>query len=44
MRKNGWILLLILVCVAFLVSCGKKETQSSQMGDLVRSEFYMDFP
>lgn len=44
MRKNGWILLLILVCVALLVSCGKKEMQSSQMGDLVQNRIYMDFP
>lgn len=44
MRKKGWILLLILVCIAFLVSCGKRETQSSQMGDLVHNGIYMDFP
>ena len=23
MRKRGWILLLVLLCVAFLISCGK---------------------
>ncbi len=38
MQKNGVILLLILLCVAFLVSCGKKETAEQEQGELVRIE------
>lgn len=44
MYKNGWILLLILLCVAFLVSCGKKEAQGQEMGELVRAEAGEFFP
>lgn len=38
MHKNGWILLLVLVCVAFFVSCGKKDTEVAEKGELVRTE------
>lgn len=39
MHKKGWILLLILLCVAFLVSCAKKNQQNpEEMGELVRAE------
>lgn len=38
MNKKGWILLLILLCVAFLVSCGKKESADRENGELVRTE------
>ncbi|MDO4276442.1 MAG: hypothetical protein Q4D16_22490 [Eubacteriales bacterium] len=38
MRKNAWMLLLILICVAFLVSCGKKNVQDMEKGELVRVE------
>lgn len=40
MRKNAWMLLLILICVAFLVSCGKKNTQDTEKGELVRVEAF----
>lgn len=39
-RKNAWMLLLILICVAFLVSCGKKNTQDTEKGELVRVEAF----
>lgn len=38
MRRNGVILLLILICVACLVSCGKKEHKDTSQGELVRVE------
>ena len=39
MHKKGVILLLILLCVAFLVSCAKKNEQNpAEMGELVRTE------
>lgn len=38
MQKNGVILLIILLCVAFLVSCGKRETAELEQGELVRVE------
>lgn len=38
MRKNGWILLLVLILVAFLVSCGKKNTAQADKGELVKRE------
>lgn len=39
MRKNGMILLLILLCVAFFVSCAKKDnTEARDKGELVRIE------
>lgn len=38
MRRNGLILLLILICVAFLVSCSKKENTDIEKGELVRTE------
>lgn len=44
MNKNGWILLLILICVAFLVSCGKKTTAETEKGELVRIEAEGNFP
>lgn len=44
MRKNGWILLLILICVAFLVSCGKKNTAQAEKGELVKMETAGEFP
>lgn len=39
MRKRGWILLLILLMVAFLMSCGKKEEPDGGMGELVRAQW-----
>ena len=44
MYKNGWILLLILLCVAFLVSCGKKEAHGQEMRELVKAETEGNFP
>ena len=38
MRKNGWLLLLVLLCVAFLVSCGKDKNVQEEKGELVRTE------
>lgn len=38
MQRNAVILLLVLLCVAFLVSCGKKKTAESAQGELVRTE------
>ena len=38
MRKKGWILLLVLLCVAFLMSCGKNKEPDEAKGELVRSE------
>lgn len=39
MHKKGLILLFILLCVAFLVSCAKKNEQNpAEMGELVRAE------
>lgn len=35
MKKKGCILLLVLVCVAFLVSCGKKASGDGRQGELV---------
>lgn len=37
MRKNGWMLL-VLLCVAFLVSCGKGNQEQTDKGELVRTE------
>ena len=34
----GWILLLVLLCVAFLMSCGKNKEPDEAKGELVRSE------
>ena len=39
MRKRGWILLLILLMVAFLMSCGKKEEPDGGIGELVRIQW-----
>lgn len=44
MYKNGWILLLILLCIAFLVSCGKRDTQGQAAGELVRVETGGEIP
>ncbi len=44
MRRNGVILLLILICVAFLVSCGKRESADTEKGELVRIEAGGNFP
>ena len=38
MRKNGWLLLLVLLCVAFVVSCGKEKNVQEEKGELVRTE------
>lgn len=38
MRKRGWMLLLILLCVAFLMSCGKDTRPDEAKGELVRKE------
>ena len=38
MRKRGWILLLVLLCVAFLMSCGKNTEPDEAKGELVRIE------
>lgn len=38
MHKQGMILLLVLLCVAFLVSCGKKQTAELKQGELVKIE------
>ncbi len=38
MHRNGWILFLILLCVAFFVSCGKKEGAEAERGELVKEE------
>lgn len=44
MQKNGVILLLILLCVAFLVSCGKRETADQKQGELVKIETEGEIP
>ncbi len=38
MRKKGWILLLVLLGVAFLMSCGKDMEPDEAKGELVRIE------
>ena len=38
MRKKGWILLLVLLGVAFLMSCGKDTEPDEAIGELVRIE------
>ena len=38
MRKKGWILLLVLLCVAFLMSCGKDTEPDEAKGELVKIE------
>lgn len=38
MRKKGWILLLVLLGVAFLMSCGKDTEPDEAKGELVRIE------
>ncbi len=36
--KKGWILLLILIGIAFLVSCGRPALPDQERGDLVKNE------
>ena len=36
--KRGWLLLIVLLCVAFLISCGKKTEPDETKGELVKSE------
>lgn len=38
MLKKGWILLVCLLCVAFLMSCGKHTEPDEEKGELVRME------
>ena len=38
MRKKGWVLLLVLLSVAFLMSCGKGTEPDEAKGELVRIE------
>ena len=38
MRKKGWILLLVLLGVAFLMSCGKDTEPDESKRELVRIE------
>ncbi len=38
MWKKGWILFLLLLCVAFMVSCGKERGKGPEKGELVRIE------
>lgn len=38
MWKKGWLLLLLLLCVAFLMSCKKGEDGETERGELVRLE------
>ena len=38
MRKRGWMLFLILLMVAFLVSCGKNTEPDEAKGELVKME------
>lgn len=42
MRKNGWILFLVLLCVAFFVSCGRKTEIDTEDGELVKVEIGWD--
>ena len=42
--RNGWIMLLVLTCAAFLVSCGKKNDTSAERGELVQAEVWEKFP
>nr|WP_294668433.1 hypothetical protein [uncultured Blautia sp.] len=38
MRKKGWVLLLVLLSVAFLMSCGKDTEPDEAKGELVKIE------
>lgn len=38
MFKNGWLLFLVLLCVAVLVSCGKSRMIDYENGELVKTE------
>lgn len=44
MKKSGLLLLLVLICVAFLVSCGRKNTEEVNKGELVRLEAVGEIP
>lgn len=44
MNRNAWILLLVLICVAFLVSCGKKDPTDAEKAELVRTETPGEYP
>ena len=44
MNRNAWILLLVLICVAFLVSCGKKDPTNTEKAELVRTEAPGEYP
>ena len=36
--KRGWLLLIVLLCVAFLISCSKKTEPDETKGELVKIE------
>lgn len=38
MRRKGWLLFLALLCVAFLISCARRDTSEIPEGDLIRKE------
>lgn len=44
MFRNGWLLFLLLLCVAFLVSCGKNETMHSENEELIKTETGWEYP
>ena len=44
MNRNALILLLVLICVAFLVSCGKKDPTNTEKAELVRTEAPGEYP
>ncbi|MDY4000689.1 MAG: hypothetical protein SOY73_16660 [Blautia sp.] len=45
MQKNGVILLLVLLCVAFLVSCGKRQSaERTEQSEFVKIETEGSFP
>ena len=38
MFRNGWLLFLVLLCVAVLVSCGNDKVTEYEKGELVKIE------
>lgn len=44
MQKKGVILLIVLLCVAFLVSCTKRDRAEVKQGELVRIETEGEIP
>lgn len=42
MFRNGWLLFLALLCVAFLVSCSKNGTADLENGELVKVEIRLE--